>query len=161
MIFVALFVAFVWQFMKNRIYLHWNLFNLFVFRWSYFFSFLGKGSLQKDVHANSAVCSGENSQWRRLLLTSSCVRLFFLFIFSQLKFIQSTSENLSKSVPIPDIKRILQKALRSCDQPCVGACSDGFTHRPNPRAPRFCGPSATLSYDHSISTKQLRNYAEA
>ena len=46
----------------------------------------------------------------------------------------------------------------------IGACngqigtfelsaSDGFTHRPNrpwPRAPRFCGPRAALSYDDSI-----------
>jgi len=42
--------------------------------------------------------------------------------------------------------------------------SDGFTHGPNrpwPRAPRFGGPRATLSYDDLILTKILRNCAEA
>jgi len=38
--------------------------------------------------------------------------------------------------------------------------SDGFTHRPWPRAPRFWGPRATLSYDDSVLTKHLRNRAE-
>ena len=41
---------------------------------------------------------------------------------------------------------------------------DGFTHRPNrpwPRAPRFWGPSATLSYDDSRLTKNLQNCAES
>jgi len=38
----------------------------------------------------------------------------------------------------------------------------GFTHRPNrpwPRAPRFWGPRATLSYNDSILTKNLQNCA--
>jgi len=37
--------------------------------------------------------------------------------------------------------------------------SDGFTHRPWPRAPRFWGPRATFSYDSSILTKSFRNCA--
>ena len=46
----------------------------------------------------------------------------------------------------------------------VPICSDGFMHRPIrpwPRAPRFWGPRAILSYDESILTKKLRNCAEA
>jgi len=39
--------------------------------------------------------------------------------------------------------------------------SDGFTHGPWPMGPRFWGPRATLSYDDSVLTKNLRNCAEA
>jgi len=38
---------------------------------------------------------------------------------------------------------------------------DGFMHRPWPKALRFWGPRATLSYDDSILTKNLRNCADA
>jgi len=34
--------------------------------------------------------------------------------------------------------------------------SDTFTHRPWPRAPRFWGTRATLSYDDSILNKDMR-----
>ena len=74
-----------------------------------------------------------------------------------------------------------QKQLRTSEcfrtnlswRPGINKASDGFTHRPNrpwPRAPRFWGPRASLSYDDSILsllyilrdlTKNLRNCAEA
>ena len=37
----------------------------------------------------------------------------------------------------------------------VRTTSDGFTHRPWPRVPRFWGPRVTLSYDDSLLTKNF------
>jgi len=45
-----------------------------------------------------------------------------------------------------------------------GSAQGGFMRRPNrpwPRAPRFWGPSAILSHDDPMLTKNLRNCAEA
>ena len=41
-----------------------------------------------------------------------------------------------------------------------GVCSDGFTNRPCPKAPRFLGSCATPFYVDSFLTKNLRNCAE-
>ena len=85
------------------------------------------------IGANYVIISGPHFAWKLLLY-----RFYFTFVRR--------------------VKRADKKLYR------FPIYSNGFTHRPNrpwPRVPRFWGSRATLSYENSILTKNLRNCAEA